>query len=202
MTPEQIARELPFVLSRDDGEGIRQLFEGGLNINARNHNGISLLQEAALDGKLAVVRALVELGADMDAQGGPSQMTALHFATQRRHKEIALLLIERGANPNCRDNTGETPLHLAAYAGLPDMARALVDAGADLQARDNRKMTPWEVAQNAADERFEFANQEFYATAVLLAEAEKQLDAKKQSADALTALKSHPYKNFRLGPGR
>ena len=82
MTPEQIARELPFVLVKQDAEGLRQLHAGGLNINACTHTGLSLLQDATLNGKLITARTLVELGADVNAQGGTSQMTALHFAVQ------------------------------------------------------------------------------------------------------------------------
>lgn len=202
MTPEQIARELPFVLDKQDAEGLRQLHAGGLNINACTHTGLSLLQDATLNGKLVTARTLVELGADVNAQGGTSQMTALHFAVHKKQKELVEILLAKGADPNRRDSTGETPLHLAAFGGMPEIARVLVDAGADLTAQDNRKMTPWDVAQTAADERFEFANQDYWATATLLAEAERIQDGRKQAAENLATLKTHPYKNFRLKPGR
>lgn len=202
MTPEQIARELPFILDKQDAEGLRQLHACGLNVNVCNHTGLSLLQDAALHDRLVTARTLAELGADINAQGGASQMTALHFAVHRKNKQMVEILLAAGAEVDRRDSTGETPLHLAAFAGLPEIAGLLVDAGADLQARDNRKLTPWEVAQHAADERFEFANENFYATAVLLAGAERAQDVKKQAADTLATLKSHPYKNFRLKPGR
>ena len=198
MTPEQIARELPFVLDKQDAEGLRQLYAGGLNINACTHTGLSLLQDATLNGKIVTARTL----ADVNAQGGASQMTALHFAVHKKQKELVEILLAKGADPNKRDSTGETPLHLAAFTGAPEIARLLVNAGADLQAQDNRKLTPWEVAQAAADERFEFANQDYWATATLLAEAERIQDGKKLAADNLATLKSHPYKNFRLKPGR
>ena len=47
-----------------------------------------------------------------------------------------------GADPDARDDEGETSLHRAALFGEADAARALLDAGADVNARDDDGDTP------------------------------------------------------------
>jgi ankyrin repeat protein len=41
------------------------------------------------------------------------------------------MMIERGADINSRNNTGETPLHSACWKGNVPVASALLEAGAN-----------------------------------------------------------------------
>lgn len=41
------------------------------------------------------------------------EQTALHIAINQNHYDIAMLLLEKGANCHLEDNNGNTPLHLA-----------------------------------------------------------------------------------------
>ena len=55
----------------------------------------------------------------------------MHIAAYFGHVEIVKLLLERGANPNAKNNIGRTPLHYAAQEGCVDVVRVLLERGAD-----------------------------------------------------------------------
>uniref|UniRef100_H2YXS8 Uncharacterized protein n=1 Tax=Ciona savignyi TaxID=51511 RepID=H2YXS8_CIOSA len=40
--------------------------------------------------------------------------TSLHLASYFGHKEVVEVLLDRGADPNIRNHTGDSPLHKAA----------------------------------------------------------------------------------------
>ena len=59
--------------------------------------------------------------------------TLLHKAAMYGHREVALLLIQHGADPKLADNhDGLTPLHYAAKCGHSEVAQSLNECGAEL----------------------------------------------------------------------
>ena len=54
--------------------------------------------------------------------------------------------LERGADPNARDNTGATALLLAASRGRQDICEILIDHGADISASDGTGRTVLDYA--------------------------------------------------------
>ncbi len=54
--------------------------------------------------------------------------------------------LDRGANLEARDGTGETPLYSAAVAGQSDIVEMLIKRGADVQARNEKGLTLLHVA--------------------------------------------------------
>ena len=71
--------------------------------------------------------------------------TSLHLATIRHSSVVAAL--RDGADPDARDNAGNTALHLAASnTDDPAVFEALVGAGADANARDAFGDTPLHLA--------------------------------------------------------
>jgi ankyrin repeat protein len=65
-------------------------------------------------------------------------MTPLHIATVLGFDEIALYLIEKGADVNLRSNVkGYTPLHMAVLANKPEMLiELLTKTNADPMVED------------------------------------------------------------------
>ncbi|KAI0104763.1 ankyrin [Nemania sp. FL0031] len=57
--------------------------------------------------------------------------TALSYAAEKGHSQIARYLLEQYAMPNSGSETGFTPLHYAASEGHVDVAKLLIDFGMD-----------------------------------------------------------------------
>jgi len=120
---------------------------------------------AAEDGDLGRVQAALTAGARIDiaAQGG---WEALMYAVSRGDPAIVELLIQRGANPNQREDTmgsrcldpcvanacrgwastdGRTPLMTAAVSGYTEVVRVLLEAGADplLEDAEGKTARDW-----------------------------------------------------------
>jgi ankyrin repeat protein len=91
---------------------------------------------AAAKGYLAMVRILVDAGADIEASGDPSRSRPLHLAAMNDQGEVAGFLIGRGAAVDALDSWGRTPLMVAATFGALDVARRLLDGGADPERQD------------------------------------------------------------------
>ena len=97
---------------------------------------------ASSRGHANVVRSLIDRGADVNAEckdrkGDSAQVvqwTPLHTAIYEDHPDIALLLLESGADPEARSSQNQTPLCMASFCGHADVVRSLIDRGADLNA--------------------------------------------------------------------
>ncbi|QHN71124.1 hypothetical protein [Mollivirus kamchatka] len=78
-----------------------------------------------------ITRLVIEHGADVAARLDATGSTALHLAAREDNSMTAYALLEKGADPNARDDHGMTPLHVAAKEGACDTAMVLLIAGAD-----------------------------------------------------------------------
>ena len=131
----------------------------------RTQGGFTPLLYAVLSGDLETVRVLVDGYADVN-EAAPDGVSALMLALTKRHEELALFLIERGADPNydarsevlraysyladgqdplaaeppeeADDFAGYTALHVAAATGQHAALRALLARDADPNARMDR----------------------------------------------------------------
>ena len=104
------------------------------------------LQCAAKKGHLAVVKALIKAGADVNKQGR-DENTALGEATAHGSTLVVMELIKAGAdvNPFCSD-MGSTPIFIAAELGNSIIVALLIQAGADVHRIDENYMTPIDIA--------------------------------------------------------
>src|SRR5688572_5436297 len=89
--------------------------------------------DAAMNGDLKAVRALVRQAGDVNA-AQPDGMTALHWAVQRRDLPMMNVLLEAGAKHDLTNRTGAKPVYLAAINGDAAAIARLLDAGEDANA--------------------------------------------------------------------
>src|SRR5207249_2534194 len=61
--------------------------------------------------------------------------------------EIVLMLLERGADPNARSQSGGTPLHTAAFTGDHEVAGRLLARGADPAIANRDGKTALDIAR-------------------------------------------------------
>ena len=74
---------------------------------------------------------------------------ALFYACLKGHREIAKLLLQRGAEPNfARLTEGDVPLHGAIRNNHPEVIRLLLDAGADPTLKTFEGKAPLDIAGN------------------------------------------------------
>ncbi len=94
----------------------------------------SPVADAAERGDVGAVRALLKQGADVNAAQGDGT-TALHWAAEGGHVEMARMLIYAGADLEAVTRIGKyTPLHLASRAGRAPVVETLLKAGANPRA--------------------------------------------------------------------
>lgn len=121
--------------------------------------GLTPLLHAAREGRVEAVEALLRAGADIDRVSLGDHTSPILIATLNGHFDLALQLLERGADPNLASDAGAAPLyaalntHWAPKARYPQqqaytqqeadyltLMRALLEAGADPNLRTNRHL--------------------------------------------------------------
>ena len=101
------------------------------------------IDESIAKGDLADVRAHVAANPKSVKKGGrETSRPPLEQAVMRNKADIALYLLQAGADPNTVNATQRTPLHLAVDRNNPVVAAALLKAGAKPNAPDKDGWTP------------------------------------------------------------
>lgn len=134
-------------------DAMKALLDGGANVNALDHDGLTALSRVgeAADGPgiaalLDAGRLLLDAGATIkDAR---EDLTALHIICSRRqdlsvsldweeqHAKLAQLFIERGADPNDKGVAPSRPVTEAIVSGNYILAEALLQSGGRPEPND------------------------------------------------------------------
>ena len=78
-------------------------------------------------------------------------ISSLHVAIQRRAPNLARFLLQKGANPNLRDDNGDTPLYVAVENETKEMVKLLLNWGADTERVDILGETPVQIASSRGE---------------------------------------------------
>jgi cytohesin len=149
----------PLALVAEKGDA--EFFELLRRAGARDTGGLARglqeenLRQAAQQGDVKKVRALVRAGVDVNAKK-PYESPALWHAADQGHLKVVEELLRAGARPNLTGEYGSAPLHKAAEGGHAATARALIAAGADVSADYDRCMPEeyegWTALMAAAED--------------------------------------------------
>lgn len=89
------------LIKRKDAEALDAALAAGLDANAANQNGWTLLMLAAIEGAPETATVLLNAGANAAATNRNGE-TALSLAAERGHVDLLRTLLERGASKDIK----------------------------------------------------------------------------------------------------
>lgn len=132
---------------------IETLLSHGANPNVINANGMRAHDLVMLEGLemmygkkidkdvMTALELLYQAGADPNRPDHEFGIIPLSYAIEGGAPSLVSFLLSHNANPNVRDDLGDTPLYTAAACGDLKSFEALLNAGADIGALNDEKHT-------------------------------------------------------------
>jgi ankyrin repeat protein len=109
--------------------------------------GEGSLHEAAFNGKLAKVKALIKANPDrVNSHASYAEQTPLHIAAEFGHMDVAKLLLAHKADVEAMAHGSWTPLLNAVFGGHKDMVELLLANKADVNHQEDAGRSPLHVA--------------------------------------------------------
>ena len=129
---------------------VESFIKHGVEINVEDKDiliSTPLMYAVEYNEKLEIIRALVELGADVNAHGSEGLTPLMYVANYHQNPELVQILVEHGADVNAQDNKGWTALMFASmYNENPEVAKMLLKYGAEVNAKTKNGWTPFMLA--------------------------------------------------------
>lgn len=111
-----------------------------IQINFQDSDGKTPISLASKFNNSAVLRLLIEFGADLEISDKNSY-TPLHFAVLWKNIEIVETLLEYGANVHAENTFGKTPLYLACLENPScEIIKELVYYGANINLANGKTL--------------------------------------------------------------
>jgi len=173
---DEAFQALAWAVTSGDLEEVRRMLRKGVDINASDYDGKTVLHMAAAEGNYRVVELLLGEKADKNAKDRWGN-TALQDAINNKQRPVIQLLshwkselsaanaagrlcdaasagdldalkliLEHGVDPNIGDYDARTPLHLASAEGQDKAVQYLISKGADVNFKDRWGATPLQDA--------------------------------------------------------
>ncbi len=119
----------------------------GANIDSQGSNGWSAATIAGAKGQTAMLRWLIEAGADINAVD-VYRFTPLMRAVDNQHQQaVSTLLSLGGAKVNVQDESDNSALHFAVANGHSEVIAMLLQHGANPLQKNRDGMTPIDLAK-------------------------------------------------------
>ena len=181
-------------------ETVRTLLGTGVDPNARNEAGETVLMVAAKQGNVQLAEVILEAEPDVDIQDNEGN-SALMVAAKQGNLQLAQVILEAEPNVDIQDSAGNTALLLAVRQRRPGTVRgpraegpdiglvqALLNAGADPNVQDIDGFMGLMIAARAGN------------TEVVRALLDANADIDHQNNEGQTALLSTLDKRLRQVP--
>jgi len=111
--------------NRCDDEILSLLLDNGADIDDFNEDGVSILDYAIMYNKIFIVQIILDAGIDINFTRRHSKFTPLMGAVCYGRKEIAKMLLERGASKDATDTKGLDALGFAKKTHKKSMIELL-----------------------------------------------------------------------------
>jgi ankyrin repeat protein len=119
-----------------DLQAINAFIDAGINPNAQDSDGRTVLISAAARGELDVVNTLLARGVDINVKD-KNGYTALSHAIEAMHDEVEDALLNRPElDPNCRGRNSRPALFAYVWRDNKDRVQKLLAHGADISTQD------------------------------------------------------------------
>jgi len=134
----------PLIVSSFYGHNkiVELLIAKGADLYMRNNHGTNALGFAADKGNTNIVKLLLASGVSPNLRINDQDGTALMVAAIHGHKDLASLLLEKGAKVSTKNQDGTTPLIFAAINGQVKIMQLLFKKGASANCHDIYGATP------------------------------------------------------------
>jgi len=146
---EEICTEKALSAICEDKFGLDDSYANVLKLKTLSQKTDALF-EAVKKGLDHVMLTLFNSGCSVDSVDF-KQNTPLFYAAEGGYLQCIVLLLEKGANINAKNNVGWTPLHAVSWKGklenYTECAKYLIEMGADVLCESNTKETAGDVAQ-------------------------------------------------------
>ena len=132
------------IIDERDIDALKEAIAAGIDLDARDALGETLLHYAASWGGAESVRVLLDAGADVNVLSHNGQTPLFNVVVCNGDAETAALLIAAGCNLNVKDWQGVTVLDVVISNGNVDVAKLLIDAGAEATEDAPVKLSEYE----------------------------------------------------------
>ena len=132
-------------------KGVQEAISQGADLDAADQNGWTALIDSSANGRTAILKLLIDSGANLNSRENQFGWTALIAAASNGHWRAVKLLIDARVDLNATDNLGWTALmHAYFYSGMPlsgygSIIDMLEKAGAD-RLRKTKGYAAYELA--------------------------------------------------------
>lgn len=137
-----------------DEEVLVALLEYGPDLKLADKEGNTALHSFAADGKLPLLKRLVNVKADINALN-TAGMTPLHLAVGNKGLEIIECLLSKGADVNLSESYFGPPLHHACQYSSLEVVKLLIKHKADVNALNELFGTPLACVCISNEEQFD-----------------------------------------------